>query len=358
MLVAGSLIGAAKASAQDTLTPTLVEQILPAGSTIHITKTLHLDDTLGTHADEVQLAVFLECVGLDITFSPASYTDVDLPVTLTFDETITTTEALGEHKCAVVAVVDDMIRADPELIDITVVQGAPINVQVTPPTATNTVGDLHCVTATVTDAFGQPIPGETVLFSIPTAPTTGATPSSGTRVTDANGQAEFCWTASLPGVDTVRAVVDVDNSGTADPGEPLGTALKTWVLPPSTEICEVKITNGGWFITNAGDQATFGGVAKVLHGAFQGNEEYQDHGPFQPMNLHAMQITAITCTPDHIHATIWGIATINGSGAWVFRLDVSDRGEPGRDDDYGIIVSNGYVSGQHKLLGGNIQIHF
>jgi hypothetical protein len=56
-------------------------------------------------------------------------------------------------------------------------------------------------------------------------------------------------------------------------------------------------------------------------------------------------------------ATIFGTATIDGSGSFVFRIDVSDQGEPGRNDSYGIILSDGYASGQHQLQGGNVQIH-
>ena len=54
-----------------------------------------------------------------------------------------------------------------------------------------------------------------------------------------------------------------------------------WVLPVSTAFCEVTITNGGWFIANNGDQATFGGNAKVSADAItvQGQEEYQDRYP-------------------------------------------------------------------------------
>jgi hypothetical protein len=56
-------------------------------------------------------------------------------------------------------------------------------------------------------------------------------------------------------------------------------------------------------------------------------------------------------------ATIFGRATVDGAGNFVFRIDVSDQGEPGNNDTYGIIVSDGYASGQQRLQGGNVQIH-
>ena len=40
-----------------------------------------------------------------------------------------------------------------------------------------------------------------------------------------------------------------------------------------------------------------------------------------------------------------------------FRIDVTDINEPGSSDTYGIILSNGYSSGQKQLEGGNVQIH-
>jgi hypothetical protein len=56
-------------------------------------------------------------------------------------------------------------------------------------------------------------------------------------------------------------------------------------------------------------------------------------------------------------ASIFGTATINGSGSFDFRIDVQDLGEPGQNDRYRIRLSNGYDSGDQQLRSGNIQIH-
>ena len=61
-----------------------------------------------------------------------------------------------------------------------------------------------------------------------------------------------------------------------------------------------------------------------------------------------------TCSDDLHSATIFGRATIDDSGDYVFRIDLTDNG---KDDTYGIIVSNGYESGQQPLQGGNVTIH-
>ena len=56
-------------------------------------------------------------------------------------------------------------------------------------------------------------------------------------------------------------------------------------------------------------------------------------------------------------AQIYGEATIDGAGKYAYVIDVEDHGEPGSNDTYWIILSNGYDSGRHTLDGGNVQIH-
>jgi hypothetical protein len=76
--------------------------------------------------------------------------------------------------------------------------------------------------------------------------------------------------------------------------------------------------------------------------------------------LHSINVLAVVCVrfPDgHAEATIFGEATIDGSGRYAYRVDVEDRGEPGTTDTYWITLSNGYNSGRHPLEGGNITIH-
>jgi hypothetical protein len=195
--------------------------------------------------------------------------------------------------------------------------------------------------------------GVTVRFSV-----TGSVTTGGSATTDANGEAQFCYTGpDFPGADAIHAYADTDKSNTQDPGEPFGDATKTWVLPVSTPGCEVKITNGGWIIANNGDQSSFGGNAKVdAAGNVSGNEEYQDHGPASPMNLKG-NVLAIVCNSS-TSATIYGEATIDGSGSFLYRLNVEDNAEPGKGaDKYWMLVANGYDSGNQILKGGNIQIH-
>jgi hypothetical protein len=102
--------------------------------------------------------------------------------------------------------------------------GAPAEVIVMPATDTNAAGEQHCVTATVSDAFGNPVPGVTARFSV-----SGANTAAGAATTGANGEARFCYTGTKTGQDTIIAFADTDNGGTQNPGEPAGAAEKTYV---------------------------------------------------------------------------------------------------------------------------------
>ena len=98
-----------------------------------------------------------------------------------------------------------------------------------PPTATNDLGDEHCVTATVRDGSGNPMAGVTVRFSV-----SGANSANGTATTDASGVAEFCFTGTNAGIDTIEAYADTNGDSVQGDGEPADEALKTWVPPVVT----------------------------------------------------------------------------------------------------------------------------
>jgi hypothetical protein len=232
------------------------------------------------------------------------------------------------------------------------VAGEPARLDLQPKTKINPVDTKHCVTATVTDAFGNPTPGVTVNFSV-----TGSVNTSGSATTGASGVAQFCYIGpALPGADTIKAYADTNNNNIQDPGEPSDVATKTWVNPVSTPLCEIKITNGGWIIASNSDRANLGGNAQADGaGNASGVEEYQDQGPAQPFNLHG-NVLAIVCGVDGKSGTVFGDATIDGAGSHAYRIDVIDNGEPGTMDHYRMRV-DAYDSGDQTLKGGNIQVH-
>jgi Bacterial Ig-like domain (group 1) len=245
---------------------------------------------------------------------------------------------------------DNVFIANFFLRNVFVEPPPPANLVLTPESETNAIGDEHCVTATVTDAAGDPTPGITVQFSV-----SGANITSGSAVTDADGVATFCYTGTnaLPGSDTITAFADADDDGVNDaaPADPEDTASKTWGLPESDADC--RVTLGGWIITSGDNRATFGGNANGAGPS--GEQEYQDHGTATGINVHSIEILSVTCTDTT--ATIFGTATIDGAGTFDFRIDVVDNGNPGTTDRYRIRLSNGYDSGSQLLGGGNIVIH-
>jgi beta-propeller repeat-containing protein len=231
----------------------------------------------------------------------------------------------------------------------TFTSGVPATLTLNPPTATNTVDAQHCVTATVRDASGSPVANVVVRFEV-----SGAVDTSGTATTDANGEATFCYVGPpLPGADTITAFADTDNNTVQDSGEPSGVAEKTWVVPASTPLCEV--TNSGWIVAANGDRATFSGHAKADEsGATQGQQKYMDHGPAHRLLMDSINVQAVVC--DGSRASIFGQATIDGSGIFNFRINVQDLGVPGKGGDTYSLLIDGYSSGEQILGGGNIQI--
>jgi hypothetical protein len=139
-------------------------------------------------------------------------------------------------------------------------------------------------------------------------------------------------------------------------GLAIDNSFRTGTL--STPGCEVKISDGGWIIALNTDTATFGGNAKVsLSGVSSGQQEYQDHGPVQPLNVNTIDVQAVVCSSDRTSASLFGHATVNGMGSYEYEIDLKDAGEPGTNDMYRITIPGvGYESGPQKLGGGNVQI--
>lgn len=101
--------------------------------------------------------------------------------------------------------------------------GTPATLTLSPKDAVNAIGTQHCVTATVTDADGNPSPNYNVVFSVTGAHTTG-----GTVATNDAGKAEFCYNGTNVGPDVITAFADTDSDTTQDPDEPGDTANKLW----------------------------------------------------------------------------------------------------------------------------------
>jgi hypothetical protein len=126
------------------------------------------------------------------------------------------------------------------------------------------------------------------------------------------------------------------------------------------------ITGGGFVFTDLGAKANFGSHGGCKHGEFWGHVNYVDHGGFMgqtPYHVNSFEITGYLMDEGFPNARdICGFARTNAGETVRFRVRMEDNGEPGRDDRFGIRLSNGYLV-TARLLGdggpggGNIQLH-
>jgi len=114
------------------------------------------------------------------------------------------------------------------------------------------------------------------------------------------------------------------------------------------------VTGSGSITTASGAKGTFGVAGGIKNGALWGHLTYTDHGRNGPKakGTSVTKYAVVDSVTRHIECT----ADINGRGGFTYQVDVSGNGEPGRDDMFSLMLSNGYrASG--LLEGGNIQFH-
>jgi hypothetical protein len=120
-----------------------------------------------------------------------------------------------------------------------------------PKSGTDSRGATRTLTATAADSAGKPVSGVRVVFKV-----SGANTATGTRTTDASGQASLTYTGKIEGFDTISAFADNDTNGSKDAGEPSDSARELWFTPMS---------GGGTFVI--GDQNAQQGAAVTYWGA-------------------------------------------------------------------------------------------
>lgn len=99
-----------------------------------------------------------------------------------------------------------------------------ITLQLEPRAATNDVGTLHQVTATL-DTFATPeaLPDREVRFEV-----TGANQATGRFISDATNQVSFSYTGTVVGTDIITAWVDLNNDANLNNFEPRDAVTQTW----------------------------------------------------------------------------------------------------------------------------------
>jgi hypothetical protein len=229
-----------------------------------------------------------------------------------------------------------------ERFDSEVVERTPASLDLSPASATNPVGTQHTVTATVRDAEGAPLSGVRVLARV----TGSVSVPFMSCTTGADGTCELTYSGpAFPGADLIEAVADSNADGGPDPGEPVDSATKAWVLPESTP---GQVTGGG----QVPGGAAFGFNAKSSDGDARGNCNVVD----KDTATHVKCRTVDAIVRSGTHVTIYGRADVNGTEQ-TYRIDVEDNAEPGAGaDEFRLQTSGGYSIGG-TLLRGNVQVH-
>lgn len=135
----------------------------------------------------------------------------------------------------------------------------------------------------------------------------------------------------------------------------------TATTPPA--VCSDRVTGGGWILSPTGTKATFAVTGGLKRDGFQGHLTYVDHSAKGPktypkakdMHVKGTGVTAyvaVNATTRHIEGT----AEINGEPGFTYMVDVTDNGEPGRNDSFSLMLSNGYTA-SGTVDGGNIKLH-
>ena len=224
----------------------------------------------------------------------------------------------------------------------------PVTVTVTPATAVNPVGTSHTVTATLRERDDDPAGGRYVHYYV-----NGDEAENETCISfDETGQcgAPFTYQGpDFPRTDVITACADTDADGTIEPGEPCGSATKTWVFPASTP---GHVTGGGQVANATGtDDLTFSFNAKSDRKGVKGTCNLVDHGT--GAKIRCLDVTSLVQSGNS--ATFYGNATVDGVPT-TYRIQIADNGEPGRADVFRIETSSGYVAGG-VIERGNIQVH-
>ncbi|MHB9143079.1 MAG: post-COAP-1 domain-containing protein, partial [Paludibacter sp.] len=120
------------------------------------------------------------------------------------------------------------------------------------------------------------------------------------------------------------------------------------VVTPPTPQCRDFVTGGGWI----NDKATFGVSGGIKNGKFWGQLSFNDH---KGMKVKSTGVTGYLVI-DAVTRQIDGTARLNGNVPVTYTVIVKDNGEPGLNDSFNLVLSNGY-SNSGTLTGGNIQLH-
>jgi hypothetical protein len=125
---------------------------------------------------------------------------------------------------------------------------------------------------------------------------------------------------------------------------------------PGPGSCPDRVTGGGYIQVGRGHD-NFGVAGGIRNGVPRGHLTYIDHTT--GMKVKGTGVTAYVVI-DARTRRIGGTAKVNGQPGFTYQVDVTDNGEPGKNDSFAIRISNasGFsYSASSRLSGGNIQLH-
>jgi hypothetical protein len=191
--------------------------------------------------------------------------------------------------------------------------------------------------------------------------------------TDVNGYYEV-FVNAFTGLVTVTADwpdVSPPSSGVDVADQPL--PLTNFIIGSDTEDGTVPnpcdfLTSGGFVVSDAGKKVTFGIHGGCKNGEFWGHLNVVDHAT--GYHINSTEITGYLVpsgSPNpYVTREICGLATTNNPAdpsSVPFRVRLTDNGEPGSLDLFGIRLGTGGYHISSRLLsalkpgGGNIQLH-
>jgi RHS repeat-associated protein len=190
-----------------------------------------------------------------------------------------------------------------------------------PPTGTGTLGSPYVLTATLTDANGQPLANVVVTFIARGGPNRG---KSGQATTDASGHASFSYASTFSGTDTWQATVTNASGSTL-------TSNPASVLWPALSGIAVFVGYGDSLRGNPAFPNPWQGSPHTL---FLGGGGQIDAGAVRLDNLTAQPVSVDKVTVDLQRPgplfDLWGSFTIPPGGSAVltqtaeFNFDTSD----------------------------------
>jgi len=114
------------------------------------------------------------------------------------------------------------------------------------------------------------------------------------------------------------------------------------------------VTGGGWITGSpSGARANFGVAGGIKNGGMWGHLTYIDHGT--GLKVKGTGVTGYEVTGP-VSRRIRGTAQLSDGSSVTYEVNVTDSGEPGRNDTFTIALSNGYYA-SGNLAGGNIKLH-